>query len=326
MDLRALARRVALGLAGTALSVAVLALAAHAEGPAGLVVHDASETLRDYCTFDASGAAWLHLPGRGTFELMTSTFEGGLTSGGDGTFHPFDGAEVRAALAAVRFPLGGAPAEIFILPYPRRDGVESAAAPGLVFLSPGIRPIPVEQQHATVVHELGHVVQHALMPESDGDAWSRYRALRGITDETRYHAGAAHADRPREIFAEDFRALFGGALATSSGTIENATLTPPMLVPGLDAFLLSLTAGAPPARLAAWPSPGQGAVTFARAGGPAAALDLFDVSGRRIATLEPRPAAHGWTWWWAGEDRGAGVVFARERGAGGASVRVIRAR
>ena len=48
-------------------------------------------------------------------------------------------------------------------------------------------------------------------------------------------------NRPHEIFAEDFRALFGGPTANYSGTIENPGLVHPGAVPGLAAFFLNLT-------------------------------------------------------------------------------------
>lgn len=313
-------------------AVLVLAgMAGPAAGRAAVVVHDADETLRDYCTVDAAGTWWLRLPSGATYELIASPDDAALANLGDGEFHPFDAAEVRAALAGVRFPLDRAPAEVFVLPYPRRDLLESAAGPGIVFLSPGVRPIPFEQQHAIATHEMGHVVQRALMPDDDVLAWSRYRALRGITDETRYAADAAHADRPHEIFAEDFRALFGDAQSTASGTIENPDLLPPAAVPGLETFLASLGGAPAPARLAAWPNPGRGAVTFTRAGGRAGALDVFDAAGRRVATVSPLPTAHGWNWTWdgrdaAGRDVPAGVLFARERGTAGAGVGVVRGR
>ena len=128
---------------------------------------------------------------------------------------------MRAALAAVRFPLGAVSAEVFLLPYPRRTQLESAAGPGLILLAPGVRALSRAHQHAEFVHELGHVVQYALMP--DGDArWSDYLELRAIDDASRFSATGSHAYRPHEIFAEDFRALFGDADATYSGTIENA--------------------------------------------------------------------------------------------------------
>jgi hypothetical protein len=37
----------------------------------------------------------------------------------------------------------------------------------------------------------------------------------------------SHAQRPREIFAEDFRYLFGSDEAVFSGGIENDELSPP---------------------------------------------------------------------------------------------------
>ena len=60
----------------------------------------------------------------------------------------------------------------------------------------------------------------------DADGWTRYRALRGIGGASVCNASAPHADRPHEIFAEDFRP-FGGDLANYSGTIENRGSHPP---------------------------------------------------------------------------------------------------
>lgn len=282
----------------------------------GIVVHDAAETLRDYCRRDAAGRLWLEIPGGARFELVTSTADPVIANPGDGSFHPFDLAEVRAALSEVRFPLAGVSADVFILPYPRRHGLSSAAGHRLILLSPGVRPIPRGQQHAEFVHELGHVVQRALLPDHDAAGWEAYRALRGI-DDPAYSAAAPHADRPHEIFAEDFRVLFGGATADPSGTVENPRIRSPRSVPGLDRFLLGLAGPAAPGpdRLTASREPGRAGLRFARAGIIAAPLDLYDVAGRRLATLEPAPVAGGVEWRWDGRGAGAGVVFARVRGA-----------
>jgi hypothetical protein len=334
MEARAFLGRMAFGLAGTAAGLLLLAFLASADETggagatrAGVVVYDAAETDRRFCRLDESGAMWLSLPDGGVHELITTPLDPVLLNAGDGEFHPFDPAEVRAALDAVRFPLEQVPVEIYILPYPRRSGLESAAGPGIVLLAPGVRALAPEQQHAILVHELGHVVQHARIPDHDVAAWRRYRALRGITDEARYCAASPHADRPHEIFAEDFRALFGGPLATTSGTIENATLAPPATVTGLAEFIAGL-AGAPRGeRLAAWPNPARGRVALARTGEPAGIVDLFDVGGRRIASLGPEPVAGGWRWVWDGAlerggRRAAGVVLARERGSSGPATRI----
>src|SRR5262249_44059100 len=150
---------------------------------------------------------------------------------------------------------------------------------------------------------LGHVVQYRWMPDSD-ERWSDYRNRRGIEDATTYSAASVHADRPHEIFAEDFRALFGGALATYSGSIENARLQPPAAVAGLDGFFRALVSNAPIASRLVVANPAHGAVTFALAQGVTAPIDLFDVGGRRIATLAATASGAQTVWRWSGVDAG----------------------
>lgn len=297
-------------------------------GHSGIVIHDAAETLASYCSSDAEGRLWLRLPGGQRFELVTTTSDPVIVNPGDGAFHTFSIGEVQSALAGIRYPLGGVTADVFILPYPRRGGLESAAGPHVILLSPGVRPLSREHQHAELAHELGHVVQYARMADTDVAAWERYRRLRGIVDESQYHASSPHADRPHEIFAEDFRALFADALANYSGTIENSTLEPPSEVAGLPEFMRELAGAAPLAvRLSAIPNPSRGALTFSRSGGAGAPLDLFDAAGRRVSTLAPGVAVGGVTWSWDGRDATGshvppGVVFARERGAPERSARI----
>src|SRR5262245_23749870 len=278
MNMVSLLRRSLIGLCGAVLGLACMVSVTRSDevsarmSALGLVVHGAEETLSRFC-HEEEGALWLSLPSGARFELITSTAD--LPNPGDGAFHVFDENVVRAALSSVRFPMERVTAEIFILPYPRRDGLPSAAGPELVLLSPGVTPLSVEQQHATVVHELGHVIQYRFMPDEDLDLWSRYRSLRGIGDLLRFSADAAHADRPHEIFAEDFRALFGDALANYSGTIENQALLAPYRVAGLESFMTSLQ-GTPMAGgwLRGFPNPTRGALSFRRAGGTASTIDL----------------------------------------------------
>jgi hypothetical protein len=295
---------------------------------AGIVVHGAAETLRDYCRAE-DGRLWLELPGGMRSELVTSTTDPLIANPGDGAFHAFDALEVQAALAAVTFPMGGVSAEVFILPYPRRESLESAAGPGLILLAPGVRELSREHQHSEFVHELGHVVQYALLPDTDQDGWERYMALRGLSSD--YNTALApHADRPHEIWAEDFRALFGGATANANGTIENATLAHPSQVPGLAEFMTSVAAAAPAAgsaRLVAAPF-SRGAVSFSRFGTQAAVLDVFDAAGRRIASVPPTVGGNSVAWSWNGSDRAGRmvrgeVVFARARDGRGGAVRVV---
>lgn len=292
----------------------------------GIRIHDAAETLREYCTSDADGRTWLVLPGGRQFELVTSTGDPAIANPGDGAFHPFEAPVVGAALAAVRYPLGGLNVEIFLLPYPRREALESGAGPGLILLAPGVTPLAPEQQNAQLVHELGHVVQYQWMPDGD-DRWTDYRRRRGIEDTQRFSSTAMHADRPHEIFAEDFRALFGGSLATYSGSIENTELAYPMQVPGLTGFFLELSVPATsPALRLLGANPARSATQFAAGGREAAMLDLFDVSGRRIASLAATLTGADRRWTWDGRDeRGGrvppGVFLARVRDARGATTR-----
>ncbi|HET7225808.1 MAG TPA: hypothetical protein VFK69_08855 [Candidatus Eisenbacteria bacterium] len=344
-------RRTLLGFTGTAIALAVFVLATHvgqlfnlvrralgafgliavmalagataraselgvpAPAPRGIVIHDATDVLAHWCHRDADGRLWLSLPDGAQFELVTSTSDPLVSNPGDGAFHPFDGAVVREALDQVRFPLEGISAEVFVLPFPRRSGFESCAAPGIILLSPGVWPLTVPHQHAEFAHELGHIVQYQRMPDADASDWQRYRELRGIMDSDVYNASAPHADRPHEIFAEDFRVLFGGPLA--AGSLENPDLASPAAVHGLDGFMAALV-GAAPGRIATIRA-GR-AVEFVLAGGRPAPLQLFDVTGRRVTSLAPVALAGGVAWSWDGTDAAghiasAGVLFARSPGA-----------
>ena len=291
----------------------------HVSGSArGFVIHGPEQTLRENCATDPDGRMWLDLPGGARFELVTSTGDAAIANPGDGAFHPFEEREVQAALAEVRFPLETVRADVYLLPFPRRGGVESAAGSELIMLSPGVRPLTREHQHAELVHELGHVVQYALMPDPDQPRWSRYRELRSIQDTAVYGPASRHADRPHEIFAEDFRALFGGATANYSGSIENASIAAPQAVPGLRGFVLELAGSASVTSLTSYPNPTRGIVRFYRAGSSATPLDLFDVRGRRVASVVPTRAGNVVQWSWDGRDaRGrplaSAILFARTR-------------
>jgi hypothetical protein len=338
MELLARLRQTALGaILTTPVTILFAAVAfgpepATAESVSGLTIHGPGETLRDFCV-EQNGALWLVLPGGARYELVTSTSDPAIANAGDGSFHPFDETTVRMALASLRAPLAPVRAEVFLLPYPRRSGLESAAGPGLILLSPGVRPLSTEHQHAEFAHELGHVVHYSRMPDADVAAWNRYRELRGITDEAVYCASAMHANRPHEIFAEDFRALIGGALANYSGTIENAALPPPASVAGLEEFMQAVagaTASTSSLPLVCFPNPSRETVSFARSGGEAEALELYDIGGRRVATLAPVVTSGHVSWRWDGSDTSsspvsAGVFFARTR-ASATTLRVTRVR
>ncbi|MBI5837901.1 MAG: hypothetical protein HZB25_11695 [Candidatus Eisenbacteria bacterium] len=203
-----------------------------------MIVHPASEVLERYITWNGSTPVF-NSPDGYAWELVTSPQQAGPNAG-DGSFHPMDQTEVESALRGVRFPLGGVTADVFILPYPRREVPASSAGSGCLVLTPGVRAYSREEIHSVVTHELGHLVQAALLPDTDTEGWARYRGLRGISDVSVYFDGASHANRPHEIFAEDFRFLFGDAASRASGTIENPSLELPNVRPAVSEFLAGL--------------------------------------------------------------------------------------
>jgi hypothetical protein len=146
---------------------------------------------------------------------------------------------VEDALRAIDYPIDDLEIEVLILPVPRSHVPESSAEARVVFLSPGRLPYPDPHVHYVVAHEIGHVVQHLLMPKSRPDLWETYMALRGLPSEAAEGSGE-HAWRPAEIFAEDFRILFGDDLARCGGNVENHEIAGPEQVGGLREFIQSL--------------------------------------------------------------------------------------
>jgi hypothetical protein len=281
-----------------------------------------------------------------SWELVTDPADSALSRLGDGTFHPMAPEEVRAALEALEPAPRGLEGLVLILPYPPRPMLRSSCTDRTILLAPGIREVAPAHVHATVAHEVGHLLQHARAPEGSA-AWEDYLRLRGL-DPARYHAGAAHRDRPREIFAEDFRVLFGGELATLSGTQENSDLPPPEEVPGLAQWFARLAAGRlprsvpePGARPRAFPNPfsarrdGELQVRFGRSGASPSrsyGAEVFDLAGRRIRRLSGARAEGSWlTFRWDGRDAhgrpvASGVYFVRLPGlpsAGVARVQIL---
>jgi hypothetical protein len=236
--------------------------------------------------------------------------------------------------------LRGLEVEIFVLPFPRRELLASSADGSSIYLSPGVQPLSDDQVHALVIHELGHVVHHQFLPDGD-PGWPVYRALRGITDETHFSGDALHRNRPHEIFAEDFRALFGGPRANYSRSIENSDLVYPSEVDGLCDFFTALTAeNAGPSRtrpaLESSPNPFRPSTTIRfviPAGRHDARLDVVSVEGRLVRRLLGKPldgGEHAIVWDGrdgTGREVAAGVYFARiATGGASAVIRVVRSR
>jgi hypothetical protein len=218
-----------------------------------------------------------------------------ITNKGDGSFHTYDVQTVIDVLGAIECPGMDLDIEVLILPYPRADILVSSASGNRIFLSPQVAPVSQANAAYVVTHELGHVFQSRYLPDMDRDRGMEYRSIRGIEDLSRFHAMAVHSDRPNEIFAEDFRVLFGGELARSEGRVENTTIVPPLAVSGLDVFFSSLVtapvAGGPIVSVANYPNPfnpnTQMRVVLdpAVTDGQPVTIDIYDVRGALVREL-----------------------------------------
>jgi len=267
------------------------------------------------------------------YALVTDIDDPIISNRGDGAFHPMPLDAVSAAIRDIRMEDAQLSVRIFVLPFPRREVMDSSARDDVIMLSPGVREVPDYHVHFTVVHEIGHSYQYRWMPDKDAGMWREYSRLRGIDDPLVYHASAAHKNRPHEIFAEDFRFLFGGPLAVTSGSIENEILALPDEVEGLELFLARLpevSRAALPPRLLPTPNPfnptTEISVQFAAEPGERPLLlRIFDAQGHLVRRLWAGVAGtRELRVRWDGNGDGgqpasSGVYFARADFAGTAS-------
>ncbi len=313
---------------GVPLAPALLLALAPAPARASIEIVSHPGVLERFVT-ERDGLTFLEIDGM-SWELVTDPSDPAISKLGDGSFHPMSPVVVREAIQGMDRTTLSIEGRVLILPYPRRANLKSSCEENVVLLSPGIREVAPEHIHATTIHEIGHLVQRSFAREGSA-AWEQYLDRRKLRD-TRYSQGAIHRDRPREIFAEDFRYLFGTSLAKSSGSIENPELPLPSAVPGLEAWFEELlrtprSEGVGDTRGArAFPNPfgrsGPSTIAFASLG-PAVSVGasfatIVDLAGRRVRTLSGAPddLGSGATFQWDGrDDEGAflptGTYFVR---------------
>jgi hypothetical protein len=312
----------------------------------GVTVYGPTYVLNNFVHTEGDGLVFTDKEGR-PWALVEDTSSEVIANKGDGSFHPFDAADVADAVQAISYPLDVLDVEIYVLPYPRERLLDCSTGGDAIYLSPGVQEVPQAHAHMIVTHEMGHAVHNALMPDNHRDAWRRYRQMRNIDDMSVYSASAAHCNRPHEIFAEDFRYLFGGPLSNYSGTIENRHLMTPDNVPGLAEFMLSLSevrfaraerpSPATDMDVSSYPNPFSNATTVSlkvgelmaskgyTSGATSAHAQVFDARGRAVKDLGRRSVSGGayLQFRWDGTDGNgrklpSGVYFLRVELAGGA--------
>lgn len=253
-----------------------------------------------YTPQDILGAAKSGDSGDG---LLWDAIGGAVALGGDvAELVPFALEDVENALAQMHGLTREIDVIVSILPAMPIASGGSFARQDAIYLAPGTGPVDPATVAYITTHEMGHVLTWAHL-DAFPARWDAYLQLRGL-DRDRNGPLADHANRAREILAEDIRALFGGKLATQAGSIENHDLTPPHLVAGLMEMLSGFFA-APDVRPAvalstAFPNPCNPLTTITMAvpagvtaTGNQAVLRVFDVRGAVVRTIRGGNLANG---------------------------------
>jgi hypothetical protein len=281
-----------------------------------VTLYDAGYLASRLTTLD--GEAAIRLDDGRFVPVITDIHDPAIMNRGDGTFHAFPGGLVLSALTAIQPPAPRLPVNVYVLPYPRRNVLVSSTIGADIFLSPHVLDVDPSVVDYIVSHELGHVFHNRFMPDG-GRAWAEYRRLRGIDGDVRYSDRAPHAYRPREVFAEDFRVLFGAPRARLEGRIENPELASPEGVPGLADFYFRVggaaVAAAPALVATSHPNPFNPS-TEIRVSMPSDLVDrgtpvtvrVYSVKGERIKDLYSGRAPGDFVVSWDGTDRAGNPV------------------
>jgi hypothetical protein len=311
------------------LAPATVAAPVHVEYSNGLsvIVYPSEDLAGRLTTYLGSPA--IQLPDGRLLPVITDINDPSIFNKGDGRFHPYTPALVDHALNEISHPDLHMDVKIYLLPYPRRGVLVSSTTGNEMFLSPGVLDIETVVASFTVAHELGHVFHNRFMPAGSA-SWRDYRALRGISDETRFNDFAVHSYRPREIFAEDFRVLFGGPDAYFGGHVENTSISEPGSIAALPAFYTRVTRDGLRPSIAATSSPNpfnpetEIRVTLpadAGVAGDPVTVRVYAVTGALVRELYDGTATGDFAVRWDGTDRGgvhvaSGTYYAQIRVGG----------
>ena len=303
-------------IGGWALLTALLALAASATAASAAppfangiaaTVHGADEISASLLV-ERDGRLYLEHPVAGTVELDPADAA---------RWQPFDPGVVAAALEGMSGFSTDVAVDVFVLPLPPRGVASSFARRGAIFLAPAYGKVADQTVAYITVHEMGHVLTWAFI-DGQPRRWQAYLALRGL-DNAAYGPDQVHANQPREILAEDLRALFGGRLATLSASIENHDLPMPDRIDGLRELLAGYLAGRDPlpglAASSAWPNPCNPLTTIEMTlpdgltGGDGAVLRIHDLRGQLVRTLRGgRATDNRVAIQWRGDDESGGAA------------------
>ena len=278
-----------LGPAGTAAAAQVI------DTPTGIhaVVHTAADVTAQVVT--EAGRTWLRHPGLPPVEIDTTQQPWSQLT-------PLPTADVVAAIEAMQGFATTVAVDVYILPGFPTATRSSFAQDDAVFLAPSLAPVAASTVHYVVTHEMGHVLTAAAIDPQPA-RWERYLAMRGLAPAS-LSPDAVHADQAREILAEDLRDLFGGPLATLSGTIENPRLVLPGAVAGLRealvAWLADPAAASVVASSRALPNPCNPRTVIelslpegTAASGATAQLGIYDLRGHLVRRIIGAEVAGG---------------------------------
>jgi len=266
-------------------------------------LYSPDEITADWLVNEA-GRLYLQHPAVGRVELLTGPGDARNLRRNISRFWPFSTDDVKQAMDAVHTVAPQLEVAIFCLPMPPVEPQSSFARRSAIILAPGYSAVPATTIATLCTHELGHVLTWAYL-DPYPDRWRSYLEMRGISTDA-FGPNVPHAERAREILAEDFRFLFGGPLATSSGTVENHQLRLPNQIAGLQDLLAGYCQGYPGTtgtgfRSRAFPNPCNPATTiemvlphgYSLSGPSDVVLTVFDIRGRQIRRIHNGMIANG---------------------------------